>query len=247
MTIDDRFKEVLDKKSNFNTISKIDKTGRKVKQHDKLIQKYYKLEEKEEEADDHKKKFYDEDGNFQWEGQSSSGEEASGEEGEGEMEEEESEEELFGEEEDIPYGETVNDDGIGCRIALNKMDWDSVSALDLLALLRSLCSGEQVIKKVEILPSLFGLEQMKKDGLFGPPKEIFEDQEVAKKKLLTKKSLFKKKKVVESSDSDGGIDLGFQGEEFADAYNQAKLRKYELQKMKYYYGIVHCNTKKTAT
>ncbi len=29
-------------------------------------------------------------------------------------------------------------------------------------------------------------------------------------------------------------------------FNQAKLREYEVQKMKYYYAIVHCNTPKTA-
>ena len=30
-----------------------------------------------------------------------------------------------------------------------------------------------LIKKVEILPSLYGIEQMKKDSLHGPSKEIF--------------------------------------------------------------------------
>jgi hypothetical protein len=40
---------------------------------------------------------------------------------------------------DIPYEETTNEDGIGKRIALNKMDWDNIEAVDLLALFRSLC------------------------------------------------------------------------------------------------------------
>ena len=48
---------------------------------------------------------------------------------------------------DIPY-EEGGDDGVGCRIALNKMDWDLVTALDLLALFRSLCTGDKVVKKV---------------------------------------------------------------------------------------------------
>lgn len=63
----------------------------------------------------------------------------------------------------IPYKET-NDEGVGCRIALNKMDWDQLSALDLLALFSSLCSGDRVVHKVEIFPSLFGLEKMKEEA-----------------------------------------------------------------------------------
>ena len=29
-------------------------------------------------------------------------------------------------------------------------------------------------------------------------------------------------------------------------YNSQQLRKYEFQKMRYYYAVIHCNTKKTA-
>ena len=35
-------------------------------------------------------------------------------------------------------------------------------------------------------------------------------------------------------------------EEIAEAYNYTKLRKYEVQKMKYYFAVVHCNSSKTA-
>jgi hypothetical protein len=50
------------------------------------------------------------------------------------------------------------------------MDWDNISALDILALFTSFCKGEMAIYKVEIYPSLFGLEQMKNDAIYGPPK-----------------------------------------------------------------------------
>ena len=39
---------------------------------------------------------------------------------------------------DIPYGETNGQEGIGNRLALNKMDWDNISALDLMAVFNSL-------------------------------------------------------------------------------------------------------------
>ena len=66
------------------------------------------------------------------------------------------------------------------------MDWDNVTAVDLLALFTSLCKGEMFITKVEIYPSLFGLEQMKKDTIYGPPKEILESLKFKKKKKQKK-------------------------------------------------------------
>ena len=68
----------------------------------------------------------------------------------------------------------ANEEGVGRRLALNKMDWDTISAIDLLALFSSLCSGDKVVHKVEIYPSLFGIERMKRDSIYGPPAEIFD-------------------------------------------------------------------------
>jgi hypothetical protein len=64
---------------------------------------------------------------------------------------------------------------VGKRLALTNMDWDNMMAVDILALFSSLCKGEMFVSKVEIYPSLFGLEQMKRDSLYGPPKEVIED------------------------------------------------------------------------
>jgi hypothetical protein len=63
-----RFGKVFDKKSEFNTIGKFDKTGKRVDQKDKMMDKYYQLGEDDAEG----KKFYDEEGNFNWDQQSSS-------------------------------------------------------------------------------------------------------------------------------------------------------------------------------
>ena len=52
---------MFDKSSEFNTIGKFDKTGKKINQKDKMMDKYYSIEE-----DETKSKFYDENGNFQW-------------------------------------------------------------------------------------------------------------------------------------------------------------------------------------
>jgi hypothetical protein len=106
------------------------------------------------------------------------------------------------------------------------------------------------VHKVEIFPSLYGLERMKNDTMYGPPKEIFDpegdrDAEFAQKKRKHNK----KKKYQESSDDEEDVmkAAGFENEDDdLDAFNQEKLREYEVQKMKYYYAVVHCNNSKTA-
>ena len=221
-----------------------------------MMDKYYQME------GDEGKKFYDEEGNFNWEAESSSsssddsepqtkkvkknpqGDEASDQAEEGEADisgflEDEDSEENFSEAADVPLGETV-DENLGSRLALNKMDWDTISATDLYALFSGLCSGDKFVKKVEIYPSLFGIEKMKEDAINGPPKEIFDPGH---------KVTQKKHKKVDSSDDEEDLALaaGFQKvDDNLDAFNQAKLRKYELQKMKYYYAIVYCNSPATA-
>ena len=65
---------MFDKKGDFNTISKFDKTGKRIEHKDKMMQKFYKMDKEDEveesEADKSgsegnegaKNKFYDEDG-----------------------------------------------------------------------------------------------------------------------------------------------------------------------------------------
>jgi hypothetical protein len=76
------------------------------------------------------------------------------------------------------------------------MDWDALNAVDILALFSSFCKGDMFISKVEIFPSLFGLEQMKKDSMYGPPKEVLD---VAPTNI-------KKKPKIEDEDFDEFID-----------------------------------------
>ena len=77
-------------------------------------------------------------------------------------------------ENDVPQGELEEESQAGTRLAMYKMDWDITNAADILAIFQSLCrSGEHIVTKVEIYPSLLGLEQMKKDALYGPPTKVF--------------------------------------------------------------------------
>jgi hypothetical protein len=188
-----------------------------------MMDKYYQVEEEE---NDQGKKFYDEEGNFAWDKGSSSSSsddqgvanpQADGDQEEAEADisgflEDDQSEELWDEEADIPYGETVEEENLGKRIALNKMDWDVVSATDLFALFSSLCTGDKIIKKVDIYPSLFGIEKMKEDNMYGPPKEIFDPGEVKPKRH--------RKKMDSSDEEDMAIQAGFaKQEDNMDAFN----------------------------
>lgn len=111
------------------------------------------------------KKYYDTDGQFEWnpelasdEDSSSSTSDFSESDGGSEENEEENSEVWQDDDADIPQGELEGDQGVGKRLALNKMDWDVLRAVDILALFRGLCTGEQTITKVIIYPSLFGIE-----------------------------------------------------------------------------------------
>ena len=75
--IDDRFKSMLTDKK-FNIVSKVDKYGRKVDKQDKLMQNFYRMkqpakdqdhdeeESVQDERDNKAKKYYDDEGKFQW-------------------------------------------------------------------------------------------------------------------------------------------------------------------------------------
>lgn len=205
------------------------------------IEKIYDFEEKEkaisESEEDGQDHILDKDGNFVWNEESdSSSQEAEGE-GEGEGDEElDDEEELLSEPEDVKYGEDQTS-----RIAVQNLDWDHIDAKDLFFLFTSFCKGESIVQKVEIYPSEYGKEMMEKDSLYGPPKEIFDNglhQKKAKNKMKKKQKKLEKKVV-------SNLAQAFEEEDNYE-FNEMALRKYEIQKMKYYYAVIYCDSIKTA-
>ena len=77
--IDPRFKKAL-KSKEFNLVQKVDKYGKRVDKQDTTMQAFYKLDESEGEKQSEEEapkgganqKYYDEEGKFKWEAQSSS-------------------------------------------------------------------------------------------------------------------------------------------------------------------------------
>jgi hypothetical protein len=250
--LDKRFQHMLDDK-DFSRNAAVDRYGRKLARDDtkKQLKKFYQIDEDEEEeaADEDKLSIADDDeiekelkrvegrsfdpardGGFS---ESSSEEESSSDEEEEEAEEEEEELEFPDKQQaDVPLGEVSE------RIAVVNLDWDNIRATDLMAVFSSFLPAGGRVMKVAVYPSEFGKERMEREEIEGPPKEIFasakqesaedEDEELdsEEEEEEIKKSMLK----------------GDEGEEF----NSTKLRKYQLERLRYYYAILTFSSKDAA-
>lgn len=81
---------------------------------------------------------------------------------------------------------------------------------------------------------------MKRDTLQGPPKDMFGSKLKTKKKNYGRNAEGK-------LDREYMSDEEFQLDENDDGVNMAQLRKYEVNKMKYFYAVVVCDRRKTAS
>lgn len=148
-------------------------------------------------------------------------------------ESEESESEIEAEEEKPEEGDP------SATFAVVNLDWDNVRAVDLMATFASFVPKGGSIKSVKIYPSEFGKEQMQKEEIEGPPKELFKS---------------KKKKVELDSDSDEELDLNnkedleraarklYEEDDGEEDYDSKALRRYQLQRLRYYYAVVECDS-----
>ncbi|ETN58019.1 hypothetical protein AND_010403 [Anopheles darlingi] len=102
------------------------------------------------------------------------------------------------------------------RLAVCHMDWDRIRAVDIMVLLSSFLPPGCSIKSVKIYPSEFGKERMQEEEARGP------------QELTTKP--------VDGSDE----------EEEDEEQQKERLREYQLNRLKYYYAVVECDSVETA-
>lgn len=121
------------------------------------------------------------------------------------------------------------------RLAACNMDWDRIRASDIMVLCNSFLPPGGTILSVTIYPSEFGKERMAKEEVKGP-------QELTETKLN------------DADDGDGDSDCdedsntserGDDNEE-GDDYHMEKLRQYQLNRLKYYYAVIECNSVRAA-
>ncbi|KAM0858840.1 hypothetical protein ACQ4PT_047594 [Festuca glaucescens] len=130
------------------------------------------------------------------------------------------------------------------RLAVVNMDWDHIKAVDLYMVMTSCVPKGGRVLSVSIYPSEFGLECMNIETTQGPSALIGADED-------------------EDKDDDDGDDGGeddndddedydsddVDGEEDSEHDSEtenSRLRAYELNKLRYYYAVVVCDSSATA-
>lgn len=110
------------------------------------------------------------------------------------------------------------------RLAACNMDWDRIRAADIMVLCNSFLPPGGSIVRVSIYPSEYGKERLAEEEIKGPqeltsanPKDYSEDDS--------------------EIDSDAASD-----NEEGDDYHMEKLRQYQLNRLKYYYAVIECNS-----
>ncbi|RKP12621.1 hypothetical protein BJ684DRAFT_11232 [Piptocephalis cylindrospora] len=237
--LDERFAHALTD-DNFSRKPKVDRRGRRVEGEEKNeLERYYTLDkgddkekesgdedEEEEESSDEEEEVQGRYDPMRGEGVSSSSEDDSSEEED--MDEAGTEDEDVEEGEDIPRGDETK------RLAVVNLDWDHVRAMDLYAVLSGFKPDGGTILSVTIYPSEFGKERLELEVTQGPPKELFahassnrDNEEEEEEELITTKNLVK--------------------EDRGEEVDGEALRKYQLERLRYYYAVVECDSVATAS
>uniref|UniRef100_A0A1Q3F0I4 Uncharacterized protein n=1 Tax=Culex tarsalis TaxID=7177 RepID=A0A1Q3F0I4_CULTA len=108
------------------------------------------------------------------------------------------------------------------RLALCNIDWDRVRAVDIMVMLSSFLPRGSTIMSITIYPSEFGKERMAEEEARGPQELTGANSDVD-----------------DSSDEDDD-------EEAKKEKQIERLREYQLNRLKYYYAVVECDTVATA-
>ncbi|KAI8352103.1 hypothetical protein BD560DRAFT_450003 [Blakeslea trispora] len=264
VTIDKRFASMMTSKE-FSSGPRVDKYGRRLDQDtaEKELKRFYELDEQEASDDDYSdedktveqleaelaadeenledeeseeeedlettKKFYDP---MRGRGEISSSDEDDTDASEEEEDEEEEEEEEESNVKHIPEGEETS------RLALVNMDWDKIKAVDILKVLNGFKPDTGVIQRVSIYPSEFGKERLKQEETQGPPSEIFKS---VKSQANESESESEEEEITAETMIKNQLEEG-NGQDF----DQDALRKYQLDRLKYYYAVIECDSPQTA-
>ncbi|OAA58350.1 nuc153 [Cordyceps fumosorosea ARSEF 2679] len=138
---------------------------------------------------------------------------------------------LQDEQADVETGE------VSKRIAIVNLDWDNVNSTHLFALFSSFI-GESPgrITKVSVYPSEFGKDRMQREEVEGPPKELFkeskDDSDSEEEEDSDEEDERIKKKLIEEGDDQD--------------FDSDALRKYQLDRLRYYYAVMECSDEKIA-
>lgn len=142
------------------------------------------------------------------------------------------------------------------RLACVDLDWENITAVDILVALRSFIPRGGSIKSVTVYPSDYGLERMEAEAKSGPrgiwkmeTKTLAKggkkgDRENAKHRVEASSDSEDEENDEENEDDDS---VKEESESDADGeVDHARLRLYERSKLRWYYAIVDCDSTETA-
>ncbi|KAJ2642099.1 pre-rRNA-processing protein esf1, partial [Coemansia sp. RSA 1694] len=135
--------------------------------------------------------------------------------------------------EDVPRGDETK------RFACVNLDWEHVRAVDLLTVFSAFKPDGSSIVAVRIYPSEFGKERISKEAAEGPPRDIFAKPNKQPSDSDSEDEDDDDKEVVAD-------DLVKEQLDDNEEFDQVALRKYEMEKMRYYFGVVECDSVATA-
>lgn len=213
--IDSRFKSALDSDDRFKSTASIDKYGRRVEKKDvkEQLKRYYNLEQ--EEGSESSSESEGEAATAKLDRMRGEGMSDMSSSEDDSSDEEESEPEIdYDQDEYELNNQNVEQGDASRRLAVVNLDWDNVKSVDLMATFASFVPPNRRINSVKILPSEYGKKRMAEEEIEGPPRDLFDEKEDD----------------VQEANDDG-----------AD-YSSSRLRKYQLQRLQYYYAIVECDS-----
>ena len=139
----------------------------------------------------------------------------------------------------IPKGE------VSSRLAVVNLDWDNIRAADLMAVFSSFMPSSDRIVNVAVYPSEFGRERMDREELEGPPKEIFGQNEPrgpGDGLLSSSEEGDQEEEDERDGAEDERIKKSIVKEDQGLEFNSAKLRRYQLERLRYYYAVLTCSS-----
>lgn len=167
---------------------------------------------------------FNEEGKFEWNEESSS---SSDFEQTGVELAEDANEEIW-EDED----EQVQEGDASKRLAMMNYDWENIKAGDIMLFLTSFLPRNGYIKSVTTYPSDFGLQRMADEERYGP-QHIWKDDYTLDEKEINDMDIDGTNQWIFNEDVNADIDTN-------------KLRKYEKDRLKYYYSVIECDSVATA-
>ena len=155
------------------------------------------------------------------------------------------------EEEQMHFPEQQGQDApvglVSARLAVVNLDWDNIRAADLMAVFSSFVPKGERILAVGIYPSEFGKQRMQREEQEGPPREIFASITDATTGPVGKEPIPEEDEShPDEHDEQEKIKKAIVKEDQGREFDANRLRQYQLERLRYHYGVLTCSSQACA-